>query len=93
MMCISTVSYSLLIYGEPSEKIIPSRGIWQGHSLSPYLFLLCSEGLHALIDKAAREGLIKGISLCRNGSRLTHLFFVDDSILFCKASIQQCNHI
>ena len=30
---------------------------------------------------------------CRNGLRLTHLFFADDSLLFCKASIQECNHI
>ena len=27
MMCITTVSYSFLINGEPTEKIIPSRGI------------------------------------------------------------------
>ena len=29
----------------------------------------------------------------RNGFRLTHLFFADDSLLFCKTSIQECNHI
>ena len=93
MMCITTVSYSLLINEEPTEKIIPSRGIRQGDSISPYLFLLCSEGLHALIEKAARAGLIRGISLCRNGPRLTHLFFADDSLLFCRTSIQECIHI
>lgn len=93
MMCITTASYSILINGEPSEKIFPSRGIRQEDPLSPYLFLLCSKGLHALLDKAAREGLIRGISLCRNGPRLTHLFFADDSLLFCRASMQECNHI
>lgn len=93
MMCITTASYSILINGEPSEKIFPSRGIRQEDPLSPYLFLLCSEGLHALLDKAAREGLIQGISLCRNGPRLTHLFFADNSLLFCRASMQECNHI
>ena len=91
-MCITSVSYSLLINGEPTEKIFPLRGIRQGGPLSPYLFLLCSEGLHALIDKAAWEGHIRGISICRNGPRLTHLFFADDSLLFCRASIQECNH-
>ena len=93
MMCITTVSYSLLIDGETTEKIIPSRGIKQGDPISPYLFLLCSEGLHALIEKAARAGLIRGISLCRNGPRITHLFFADDSLLFCRASFQECIHI
>ena len=94
MMCITSVSYSLLINGEPTEKIVPLRGIRQGDPISPYLFLLCSESLHALIEKVARNGLIRGISLCRNEPRLTHLFFfADDNLLFCRASIQECNHI
>ena len=38
-------------------------------------------------------GDIRGISICRNGPRLTHLFFADNSLLFCRASIQECQHI
>ena len=60
MMCITSVSFSLLINGEPFENIVPTRGIRQGNPISPYLFLLCSEGLHALIEKAANDGLIRG---------------------------------
>ena len=93
MMCVTSVSYSLLINREPLENIVPTRGIRQGDPISPYLFLLCSEGLHALFEKAANDGLIRGISLYRNGPRLTHLFFADDSLLFCRASMQECNHI
>ena len=87
MMCITSVSYSLLINGEPTEKIVPLRGIRQGNPISPYLFLLCSEGLHALIEKVARNGLIMGISLCRNEPRLTHLFFLQ-TIVFSSAGLQ-----
>ena len=53
MMYITMVSYSLLINREPTKKIVPSRGIRQGDPISPYLFLLCSKGLHALIERAA----------------------------------------
>ena len=80
MMCITTVSYSILINGEPTGTIYPSRGIRQGDPLSPYLFLLCIESLHGLINQAMLSGNIRGISICRNGPRLTHLFFVDNSL-------------
>ena len=67
MECISTVSYSILVNGEPKGDIKPSRGIRQGDPLSPYLFLLCSKGLNRMLQAAAREDEIKGFSLCRNG--------------------------
>ena len=89
MECITTVTYSILINGE----IKPSRGIRQGDSLSPYLFLVYSKGFHRLIQKVARNGDIKGVSICHNGPKLTHLFFVDDSLLFCRATTQECQKL
>ena len=50
MECITIISYSLLINRELTGIINPSRGIRQGDSLSPYLFLLCTEGFHGLIN-------------------------------------------
>ena len=91
--CISTVSYSILVNGEPHGYIKPSRGLRQGDPLSPYLFLLCAEGLHSLINKAGRDGDIQGVSLCREGPQITHLFFADDSLLFSKATPTACETI
>ena len=49
MVCIKTVTYSILVNGEPQGIIQLTRGIRQGDPLSPFLFLLCTEGLHGLI--------------------------------------------
>ena len=84
MEYVRTVSYFILVNGEPKGLINPTRGIWQGEPLSPFLFLLCSEGLHGLITKATRAKEINGFSLCKRGPKLTHLFFADDSLIFCR---------
>ena len=87
------MTYSLLINGEPMGNIKPSQGICQGDPLSPYLFLLCLEGLHRMIKKAADNGDIQGVSICRNGPKLTHLFFANNSLLFCRATTQECQKV
>ena len=93
MMCITTASYSVLINGEPHGHITPKRGLRQGDPLSPYFFFMCTKGLHGLISQAAHNGDIRGVSLCRNGPRITHLFFADDSLIFCRAREEECQSL
>ena len=50
MECVQSVTYSALVNSEPTETITPTRGICQGDPLSPYFFLLCSEGLNGLLE-------------------------------------------
>ena len=73
--CMSTISYSILLNGQPMGNIKPTRGLRQGDPLSPYLFLLCAMGLQGLIKKAETNDDIRGVSICRNGPRVSHLFF------------------
>ena len=93
MICVKTVTYSVLVNGEPRGLIHPSRGIRQGDPLSPFLFLLCTEGLNGLIKNAELNGDIHGFSLCRRGSKLTHLLFADDSLLFCRITVEECVNV
>ena len=90
MVCITPASYSVLINEEPHDHITPFRGLRQGDPLSPYLFLMCTVGLHGLINKVANNGEIRNVSICHNGRKLTHLLFADDSLIFCRAKESEC---
>ena len=36
---------------------------------------------------------MQGFSLCRDGLKLTHLFFADDCLIFCKSTLKECNKV
>jgi exonuclease III len=75
MTCVRTVTYAVLIHGKPHGQIKPTRGIRQGDPLSPYLFLLCAEGLSSLLNLAEEENWVTGLPITRGGTRINHLFF------------------
>ncbi|OMO57673.1 reverse transcriptase [Corchorus capsularis] len=91
MTGVRSVSYSVLINGNQSDCIYPSRGIRQGDPLSPYLFLLCMEALSKMISNAASVGGLSGVSIARHAPSVSHLFFADDSILFLRARLLECD--
>ncbi|KAL6195493.1 hypothetical protein ACLB2K_031112 [Fragaria x ananassa] len=74
-------------------RITPSRGLRQGDPLSPYLFLMVSEGLTGLFQKADREGLIHGVKAAVEAPVISHLLFADDCLLFSRAHLQEVIHI
>ncbi|XP_074274110.1 uncharacterized protein LOC141597542 [Silene latifolia] len=84
--CVSTVSYRLLINGEPSEAFRSSCGLRQGDPLSPYLFIMCMEVLSRQLLKAERNGSLTDLKISRYAPTLSHLFYADDALLCCKAT-------
>lgn len=84
--CISTVSYSVVINGRPSQPFVPTRGLRQGDPLSPYLFILCVEAFSAMLSQAENSGLLHGARVCQSAPPISHLFFVDDSLIFGRTS-------
>jgi hypothetical protein len=91
--CVKSVSYSVLINGKPCGKIVPSHGLRQGDPLSPYLFLIMAEGLSSLIAKAERHKLITEVPIAVWGFHLSHLFFADNSLLFCRANFTEWSNL
>ena len=81
MAGVTLVSYSVLLNGAPSSFIKPSRGIRQGDPLSPYLFLLCTEGFLALLRNAAHHRDLHGVCCFQNGPSIAHLLFANVSLM------------
>lgn len=93
MECVTSVHYALLINGNLSHSFYPKKGHRQGDPLSPYLFLMCANILSLALLKAENQKRIKGVQLGRIGISFTHLFFVEDSLLFFKNDNQSLTNI
>jgi hypothetical protein len=93
MKCVTTVTFSILINGVPSQIFSPQRGLRQGDPLSPYLFILCADVLSNLITVAQKQNRIKGIKIAHGAPEITHLLFADDSLMFCRATKEDITYL
>lgn len=75
-LCIESVNYFVLVNGESVGRITLGRGLRQGNPLSPYLFLICAEGLTTLLKNAEARGDVHGIKVCRGAPALLHLLLL-----------------
>ena len=93
ILCVSIVRYHVLQNGEEISPIYPEQGLHKGDPLFPYLFILCTEGLSCMLNTMEKRGYIHGVQVARGSPIISHLFFTDDSYLFCRANEQGGQHI
>ncbi|KAA3450812.1 Retrovirus-related Pol polyprotein LINE-1 [Gossypium australe] len=89
MSTITSSSMQILWNRVPTRKFKPVRGICQGCPLSPHLFVLCMEGLGHSIRANMDASKWKPIRLSRTGPVVSHLFFANSLMIFCKAQVEQ----
>ena len=53
----------------------------------------CVEGLPALLHKAIQNRALKGVAASARGPTISHLFFVDDSLIFGRATVKEGEEI
>jgi hypothetical protein len=85
MRCVILVSFSVLFNGKRLQEFKPTRGIRQGDPISPYLFLLCVEGLPCVLKGEGADCHINGVQISCSSPKVNHLLFADDCLLFFKA--------
>jgi hypothetical protein len=79
----------VLLNGVPGKVFHYKRGVRQGDSLSPLLFVLAADMLQSLINKAKNMGLFRlPIDVCYS-EEFPILQYADDTLLIMKACSQQ----
>lgn len=80
--CLKSAKTSILVNGSPTKEFFMERGVRQGDPLSPFLFLIVAEGLNVVMKKAVEEGYFKGLKIGNDEVCLSHLQYVDDTLIF-----------
>ncbi|XP_033128797.1 uncharacterized protein LOC117129330 [Brassica rapa] len=91
-VCISTPSFMIGFNGTVQGYFKSNRGLRQGDPLSPYLFVIAMNCLSLMLDKAAEEGKFGYHHACKD-TKLTHLCFADDLLIFCDGSLQSVKNV
>lgn len=84
---MATVLARILQNGCLGPPIKHMRGVRQGDSLSPLLFILAMDVLHCLIVKACNDGVLRPME--PQGIKFQCSLYADDAILFIRPTTQE----
>ena len=90
--CITTPSFSLSINGVTSGFFKGKSGLRQGDPISPLLFTVVMNVLSFMLNRGAEDRIFGYHPGCA-GTRLTHLAFADDIMVFFDGEKQSLDHI
>jgi len=84
---LSTATSRIILNGRPGNAIKHRRGVRQGDSLSPMLFIIAMEVFARLVATAAAERLLKPITV--PGIRHHCSLYADDVIIFMQPDVAE----
>jgi hypothetical protein len=81
--------YVVLLNGVPGKKFYCRRGVRQGDTLSPLLFVLAADLLQTILNKAMSQGLIEPPLNCPLCPDFPVIQYADDTLIVMKANAPQ----
>ena len=84
---LSTSSSRIILNGHQGPPIKHLRGVRQGDSLSPMLFIIAMDVLHRRFLKATRDGVLRKMK--PDGVKFQCSLYADDVILFIRPTAQE----
>lgn len=92
--CVTNVFYSIKVNGQPFMWFRPSRGLRQGHLLSPYLFILCMEVFVQKLNISSQNRYCGiGFKLQPRTTNTPCILFAYDNLLFYRATQSACRNL
>lgn len=85
-MCLQSTSDSVLVNGSPTKDFKMSIGLRQRNPFSPFLFLKASEGFNIIMQKVVEVGKCKAFKFEGSNIQVSHLYFVDDTLIIGERS-------
>ncbi|XP_060185254.1 uncharacterized protein LOC132614743 [Lycium barbarum] len=92
LLCVKTVSYSIIVNGEPAPPFPTAKRLRQGDPLSSFLFAIVMEYLSRNLHRLKQEKQFKFHPRCAKLG-ITHLSFADDLLLFARGDILSASYI
>ena len=92
MLCVSSVQYHVSANGELVGPISPGCGLRQGDPLSPYLFIICAEGLSAMLKEVEVRGDLHGCRISKGPlvSHICYLLTIAFSLMPMNKNVLKC---
>ncbi|GJX36031.1 RNA-directed DNA polymerase, eukaryota, reverse transcriptase zinc-binding domain protein [Tanacetum coccineum] len=87
MTCITTAKFTINVNGDIVGYFNGGRGLRQGDPIAPYLFTLVMEVLNLLMKKNIIEAVNFRYHFGCKRQKITHIYFVDDLMVFCNGDI------
>ena len=88
---LSTATSRIILNGQKGPPIRHLRGVRQGDSLSPMLFIIAMDVLHRLFQKAAADGVMRKMEPPEIKFQCS--LYADDVILFIRPHVQEARAV